>query len=169
MAITLGISVLIGTAIGLHFNVFVLLAAVVLAFVSTAAIGIAHGDQMWSVVLTMVVVATALQISYLAGAVTLVGFVRPRRTLADAQYFGYSADESKVTDIQAHMEVVGSDGNHVGAVDHRERDRIILTGNDPKAGGKPHLISVDWVDYVDSKVHLNKPSQKALSEWQVAA
>src|ERR1700719_3138906 len=98
MAITLGISVLIGTAIGLHFKVFVLLAAVVLALVSTAAIGIAHGDQMGSVVLTMVVVATAVQISYLAGAVTreaVVGFVRPRRTSADAQYFGYSADKSK--------------------------------------------------------------------------
>lgn len=172
MAIALGISVLIGTAIGLHFNVFVLIAAVVLALVSTAAIGTAHGDQMWSVVLTMVVVAAALQISYLAGAVireAVVGFVRPRRTLAGAQYFGYSADESKMTDIQAHMEVVGSDGNHVGAVDHRERNRIILTGDDPKAGGKSHHISVDWVDYVDSKVHLNKPSQKALSEWQLAA
>jgi hypothetical protein len=172
MAITLGVSVLIGTAIGLHFNVFVLIAAVVLALVSTAAIGMAHGDQMWPVVLTMVVVGTAFQISYLAGAVIReagVGFVGPGRTLAEAQYFGYSADDSKMTDIHAHMEVVGSDGNHVGAVDHRERNRIILTGDDPKAGGKPHLISVDWVDYVDSKIHLNKPSEKALSEWQVAA
>jgi len=71
--------------------------------------------------------------------------------------------------IQEHMEVVGSDGNHVGAVDHTERDRIILTGDDPKAGGKPHRISVDWVDYVDNKVHLNKSSKRALVEWQVAA
>ena len=34
------------------------------------------------------------------------------------------------------MEVVGSDGKHVGTVDHKEGDdRIILTKDDPKAGG----------------------------------
>jgi hypothetical protein len=45
----------------------------------------------------------------------------------------------------------------------------MLTKDDPKAGGRHHLISIDWVGYVDRKVHLNKPSQKAMSEWQVAA
>jgi hypothetical protein len=30
-------------------------------------------------------------------------------------------------------------------------------------------ISIEWVDYVDQKVHLNKPSRKAMSEWQIAA
>ncbi len=76
----------------------------------------------------------------------------------------------KSLDIQEHMEVVGSDGKHVGTVDHKEgMDRIILTKDDPKAGGQHHLITIDWVDYVDRKVHLNKPSQKAMSEWQAAA
>jgi hypothetical protein len=76
----------------------------------------------------------------------------------------------KSLDIQERMEVVGSDGKHVGTVDHKEGDeRIILTKDDPKAGGRHHLISIDWVDYVDRKVHLNKPSQRAMSEWQVAA
>ena len=55
-------------------------------------------------------------------------------------------------------------------VDHMERDdRIVLTKDDPKAGGYRHLISIDWVDYVDRKVRLNKPSQKAMLEWQTAA
>jgi hypothetical protein len=64
----------------------------------------------------------------------------------------------------------GLDGKHVGTVDHLETaDRIILSKNDPKAGGRHHLISIDWVDYVDQKVHLNKPSTKAISEWQAAA
>jgi hypothetical protein len=68
------------------------------------------------------------------------------------------------------MEVVGSDGNHVGTVDYTESaERIVLTGDDPKAGGKPHLISAEWVDYVDSKVHLNKPSRIAFTEWRIAA
>jgi hypothetical protein len=48
-------------------------------------------------------------------------------------------------------------------------DRILLSKDDPKALGRHHLISIDWVDYVDRKVHLNKPSQKVMSEWQVAA
>ena len=76
----------------------------------------------------------------------------------------------KSLDIQEHMEVVGSDGNHVGTVDHKEGDdRIILTKDDPKAGGHHHLITIDWVDYVDAKVHLNKPSKQATTEWQQAA
>ena len=76
----------------------------------------------------------------------------------------------KSLDIQEHMEVVGSDGKHVGTVDHKERDdRIVLTKDDAKAGGHRHLISIDWVEYVDRKVHLNKPSQKAMLEWQTAA
>ena len=45
----------------------------------------------------------------------------------------------------------------------------VLTNDDPKAGGHHHLISIDWVEYVDRKVHLNKPSQKAMLEWQTTA
>jgi hypothetical protein len=76
----------------------------------------------------------------------------------------------KSLDIQEHMEVVGSDGKHVGTVDHKEGgDRVMLTKDDPKAGGHHHLISINWVDYVDRKVHLNKPSQKAIVEWQTVA
>jgi hypothetical protein len=79
-------------------------------------------------------------------------------------------DMFKILEIQEHMEVVGSDGKHVGTVDHKEGgDRIILTKDDPKSGGHHHLISIDWVDYVDRKVHLNKPSQKAMVEWEMAA
>ena len=79
-------------------------------------------------------------------------------------------DLTPLTLIQKHMEVVGSDGKHVGTIEHAESaDRIVLMGDDPKARGKPHLISVDWVDYVDSKVHLNKPSKQAVSEWRIAA
>ena len=76
----------------------------------------------------------------------------------------------KSLDIQERMEVVGSDGKHVGTVDHLEgAERILLSESDPKAGGQHHLISMDWVEYVDAKVHLNQPSKKAMSEWQSAA
>lgn len=106
-------------------------------------------------------VVAALQISYLIGSGTRVA-------LGTGASLGRSTDVALV--IQEHMEVVGSDGKHVGTVDHTESDdRIVLTGDDPKACGKPHLISAEWVDYVDSKVHLNKPSRKAILEWRIAA
>jgi hypothetical protein len=42
------------------------------------------------------------------------------------------------------MEVVRSDGKHVGTVDHKEGyDRIILTKDDPMARGHHHVISID--------------------------
>jgi len=79
-------------------------------------------------------------------------------------------DMFKSLDIQEHMEVLGSDGKHVGTVDHKEgSEGVILTKDDPKAGGHHHLISMDWVGYVDGKVHLNKPSKKAIAEWQTVA
>jgi hypothetical protein len=75
----------------------------------------------------------------------------------------------KSLDIQEHMEVVGSDGQHVGTVDClKGSDRIMLSKNDPKSGGQHHLIAMDWVQYVDQQVHLNKPSKAAMSEWQAA-
>lgn len=151
---TIGIGALTGAVLGLRFKVFILIPAVILAVVGVAGIEFARGDHAGSVPLAIILTATALQVSYLVGLI------------ARATFKGINM----ASDIQAHMEVVGSDGQHVGIVDHTESaDQIVLTSDDPKAGGKPHLISVDWVDFVDRKVHLNKPSRKAVSEWQIAA
>jgi hypothetical protein len=71
--------------------------------------------------------------------------------------------------IRAHMEVLGSDGKHVGIVDRLDESaRIKLTKNDPKAGGKHHFIPLDWVDRVDAHVHLNRTSRDAMAQWQAA-
>ena len=77
----------------------------------------------------------------------------------------------KSLDIQEHMEVVGSDDKHVGTVDHvlDGADEILLAKEDPVAGGLHHIISIDWVDYVDRKVHLTKSCKAVMSEWQAAA
>jgi hypothetical protein len=73
------------------------------------------------------------------------------------------------SDIKEHMEVLGSDGQHVGTVDHLDgSSQIKLTKGDAK-DGKHHLIPTDWVDHVDKHVHLKKSSQEAKSEWQAAA
>jgi len=75
----------------------------------------------------------------------------------------------KSLDIREHMEVVGSDDQHVGTVDHMEGStRIKLTKDDPAADGKHHFIDIDSVQFVDEKVHLNKPSKEAMSDWQSA-
>jgi hypothetical protein len=75
----------------------------------------------------------------------------------------------KTEDVREHMEVVGSDGKHLGTVDHMEgANRIKLTKGDAKAGGQHHYISFDWVDHVDSKVHLNKSAADTMQLWQTA-
>ena len=76
----------------------------------------------------------------------------------------------KTDQIKEHMEVLGSDGKHVGIVDHMDgSQKIKLAKNDPKANGEHHFIPVDWVDHVDQHVHLNKSCDFATSQWQTAA
>jgi hypothetical protein len=71
--------------------------------------------------------------------------------------------------IREHMEVLGSDGQHVGTVDHMEgKDQIKLTKNDPDAEGMHHFIPLAWVDHVDEHVHLKKSSHEAKREWKAA-
>src|ERR1700681_719388 len=64
------IGFLFGAALALRFNVFILLPATGLALLGTAAVGIADGDRIGSVVLTMVLIGTSLQAGYVAGTVT---------------------------------------------------------------------------------------------------
>jgi hypothetical protein len=77
---------------------------------------------------------------------------------------------AKVQDIKEHMEVIGSDGKHVGTVDYVEgSDKIKLTKSDPQSGGQHHLIPLQLVQRVDDKVHLAKPARQVMMEWQTAA
>jgi hypothetical protein len=71
--------------------------------------------------------------------------------------------------IKEHMEVIGSDGQHVGTVDHMEgADKIKLAKSD-SSDGKHHFIPVSWIDHVDAHVHLTKSSQDVMKQWQTAA
>lgn len=73
-------------------------------------------------------------------------------------------------DIREHMEVLGSDGKHVGTVDHLEgSDRIKLTKTDVQAGGQHHFIPLSLVERVDQHVHLKKASKDVIAQWQTAA
>ena len=56
--------------------------------------------------------------------------------------------------IREHMEVVGSDGGHVGKVDHVLGTDIELSKMDLGSGFKHHMIPVSWIHHVDAHVHL---------------
>ena len=68
--------------------------------------------------------------------------------------------------ITEHMEVVGSDGHHVGKVDHVLGQDIELAKLDLGAGLKHHLIPLSWVESVDDKVHLNMTKDAAKAGWR---
>ena len=73
----------------------------------------------------------------------------------------------EATRIREHMEVVGSDGKHVGKVDHVLGGEIELAKLDFGAGLKHHLIPISWVeDVADDKVRLSKTSDAAKAEWR---
>ena len=65
-----------------------------------------------------------------------------------------------------HQEVVGSDGAHVGTVDHVRGDRILLTKTDKDAGGHHHSIPSSWIQTVDDKVHISKTADEAHQAWR---
>ncbi|SCW52202.1 hypothetical protein SAMN02927924_01006 [Sphingobium faniae] len=72
-----------------------------------------------------------------------------------------------LSQVREHMEVVGSDGEHVGTVDKLHGDRIVLTRNDEDAGGMHHSIPSSWIKAVDAqKVMLEKTADQAQSAWR---
>ena len=69
---------------------------------------------------------------------------------------------TNASQIREHMEVVGSDGQHVGTVDKVEGDRIKLTKNDPAAQGQHRYIPLDTVESVEQDVvRLNMTAEQA--------
>ena len=67
--------------------------------------------------------------------------------------------------LRESLEVVGSDGAHVGRVDHVHGDQIELAKLDLGSGFKHHMIPVSWVDHVDAHVHLNLTRAEAKARW----
>ena len=72
----------------------------------------------------------------------------------------------QASQIREHMDVVGSDGGHVGKVDHVLGDDIELAKLDLGSGLKHHLIPVTWVEQVDDKVRLNLTKEAAKAAWR---
>ena len=67
-----------------------------------------------------------------------------------------------VSQIEEHMEVVGSDGQHVGTVDNIG---LKLTKNDPAAHGEHHYLKLEKVASINGgKLVLSIPGLEALGE-----
>ena len=72
-----------------------------------------------------------------------------------------------VSEIHEHMEVVGSDGGHVGKVDKVLGGEIELAKFDLGAGLKHHLIPITWVETIqDGKVCLALTKDEAKATWR---
>jgi hypothetical protein len=68
--------------------------------------------------------------------------------------------------IAQYMEVVGSDGAHVGVVERIEgAEEIKLAKDDPDAGGQERYIPLTWLAHAEMKVHLNLPAAEAKARW----
>ena len=103
----------------------------------------------------------------MAGTSTAMTAIKVRNYLLG---LSFSPEEDSIMNkeqIREHMEVLSSDGKHIGTVDHLEGEgQIKLAKKDVSAGGKHHLIPLEWVDHVDRSVHLKKTSQEAIVGWR---
>lgn len=69
--------------------------------------------------------------------------------------------------VREHMEVIGSDGHHVGRVDHLLGEEIELAKMDLGGGLKHHLIPRSWVESVaDDKLKLSITTEDAKARWR---
>jgi hypothetical protein len=68
--------------------------------------------------------------------------------------------------VAEHMNVVGSDGAHVGTVDKVRGDRILLTRTDEDAGGRHHSIPSSWLKDIGTEVTLAKTADEAKKHWR---
>ena len=66
------------------------------------------------------------------------------------------------------LEVVGSDGRHVGVIDHVEGGSMKLKRLDPASGGQHHLLPTSLVASVDRQAMLNITAAEAEQRWTAA-
>ncbi|MCL6684419.1 DUF2171 domain-containing protein [Sphingomonas alba] len=69
--------------------------------------------------------------------------------------------------VREHMEVLGSDGEHVGTVDRTAGDRLILAKSDPESGGAHHSLMCTMIDRIEgNQLFLDTPADEAKKRWR---
>ena len=69
MMVLMLIGVIVGAVLGLRFKVLVLAPVICIALVIVAVDGVARGDGLWRLAVSMIGIATAVQVGYILGIV----------------------------------------------------------------------------------------------------
>ncbi len=88
--------------------------------------------------------------------------------IEDGRTMGTAATGSFMSRLVKDVEVVGSDGVHVGVVDRIDGTMMKLKRMDPSAGGQHHLLPTDLVKSVDGKAMLSVAAAEAMRRWKAA-
>ncbi|MET0270084.1 MAG: DUF2171 domain-containing protein [Sphingomonas sp.] len=95
---------------------------------------------------------------------------REHQSKFESEFTGWrdrrQGQRASLSQVQEHQEVVGSDGQHVGKVDHVRGDRILLAKSDQNAGGHHHSIPSKWISKVGDKVEIDRTAAEALKAWK---
>ena len=78
------------------------------------------------------------------------------------------APDQGVAGVRERMDVIASCGSKIGVVDHIEGSALKLTKKDSK-DGQHHFVPLEWIERVDSHVHLKKNSTEATQQWKTDA
>lgn len=103
-----------------------------------------------------------------AGKSMASGVERAVEFVKDKTGIGTPPENRGVAAIEDGMAVIASCGKKVGVVDRVESNAIKLTRKD-SPDNQHHFVPVDWVERVDSHVHLTKNSQETEQGWKADA
>lgn len=113
----------------------------------------------------------------IGGGLALAAFLSKKASVAGKQAQSASDGETATgksenlrKKIREHMEVVGSDGTHVGTIDRVHGDQIKLRKRDANAAGMHHEIPISWVKTIESDettVRLSKTAREAVEQWTI--
>ena len=81
---------------------------------------------------------------------------------------GLAATGGYATRIKDDMDVIGSDGTHVGVIDHVQGGSMKLKKNDASSGGRHHLLPTDLIASVATNVTLSVTAAEAMRRWTAA-
>jgi hypothetical protein len=98
-------------------------------------------------------------------------FARENRSRFEDEFSSWretrQAKRGLLGQVREHMDVVGSDGEHVGTVDRCAGDRLILTKSDPESGGAHHSLMCTMIDRIEgNQVILDTTAEEAKKRWR---
>jgi hypothetical protein len=66
------------------------------------------------------------------------------------------------TQIQKHMDVVSSQNEPLGSVDHVQGSAVKLVRD---VLGQHHFVPITWIESIDDKIHLKRSAEEVERLW----